>query len=61
VIQIICSSTLYFEAVRLASSMHVPKVLVDHYTPGTFLYLFEEDKPPSGLNVEAIKLREDQA
>lgn len=63
-IQMVCSSTLYFVARSIAAGSAadrpVPEVIVDHHSPGDFLYVFEEGQAPAGIDVEAIKLREAQ-
>lgn len=65
-IQIVCSPSYLFAARGIAYSLQMPskalpEVVVDHYSPGDFLYIFEAGKAPAGIDIEAIKLREAQA
>lgn len=55
---LVCSPSLYFEATRFSQDYQTCEVIVDHYTPGEFWFLFAEGKGPRGIDVEAIKARE---
>lgn len=61
-VQLVCSPSYCFLAREIAKEWApLAEVVVDHYAPGNFLYIFEEGKAPAGIDIEAIKLREAQA
>ena len=56
--QIVCSMGQLLEATKIAHTLKNSVVLVDHFTPGAFLYVFEKGKSPKGIDFDAIKMRE---
>ena len=51
---VVCSRTLYFKAVRDFPDC---EVLLDHYTPGDYLYYFIKGKGP--VDFDEVKKREE--
>lgn len=55
---IVCSHKMYFEACRLKSSaLPDVEIVCDHYSPGAYMYIWDELTPPP-VDLEFIKRRE---